>query len=158
MNRCATTAIPLEQILNTLIKRGFPELSRLRRRIAIGFATCDGLLCYDFEAGRFIIWVDELLRGSPRRALEGGIAHELAHLLHDSRLSPMQRERTWMLYERSIWYRVRDERNTDRQVIDRGYGHHLLAFMKHARAQGVSFCSEHGLRLAEVRTRAGVPS
>jgi hypothetical protein len=140
----------LQAILRRVIAKGFPELKRLR--IAIGFGPLDRDTCffYYIEAGRYQITVADALRPAPRRALEGGIAHELSHILRDSRLGPYQRKLAFDRYARSASFRTRDERATELRQIERGYGPQLLAFLSYARTLGFRFTREHGLLRAEI--------
>lgn len=141
--------VRLDRILRRLVRSAFPELCR--RRIAIAFEPLpeDTLLRYD-RGACFSISVSDALRDAPGRALEGGIAHELAHLVRDSRLPPRALLRAFDRYDRSRFYRVRDERATDRLAVDRGFGPHLLAFLRHARTLGYRFHAEHGLHTREI--------
>src|SRR5438309_3302825 len=106
----ARAAVPPASILRRLVARGFPELKRLRIRIDFDELSDDECLRYDWESGRYRIRINEFLRGAPRRVLEGGIAHELCHILADSRLGPFQRQLAYDYYARSAKYRIRDER------------------------------------------------
>jgi hypothetical protein len=135
--------------LRTVVRRGFPEL--LRRKVSSCFNDCEPLLCCDTGSRDFLIEVNRDLMGAPRRVLAGGIAHELAHILHDTRMKPVQRSRALELYGRSVAYRIRDERKADLRAVERGYGEPLLAFMMYARRLGHTFCREHGLLLPELR-------
>src|SRR5689334_7951451 len=108
---------------------------------------------YDLSADGFIIGVDNSLRHAPRRVLEGGLAHELAHIVHDLRRKPFQRARAYEYYRRIRAYRIHDERGTDVEVIRRGYGPQLLALMLWARTRGYTSAREHGLLLAEIYRR-----
>jgi hypothetical protein len=140
----------LDQALRRVRKRGFPELSG--HAISVCFTDSETLLCCDTAARRdFLVEVSTELAGAPSRVLEGGIAHELAHVLHDSAMSPLRRKHALELYGRSVAYRIRDERNADLRAVERGYGPHLLAFMMYARRLGHTFCREHGLLLPELR-------
>jgi hypothetical protein len=82
----------LERILRQLICRSFPEPRRLR--IGIGFDDLEPANCLEYHMldGRFGIAVSPLLKEAPRKALEGGIAHELAHIVRDRQLGPLQRD------------------------------------------------------------------
>jgi len=78
------------------------------------------------------------------------IAHELCHIDADLRLGVFQRQLAWERYSQSRWYRMREERNTERRVIELGYGECLLELIRYARRLGYSFEREHGLLYAEV--------
>ena len=137
-----------DAILRILIRRGFPELAG--RHFEIRFGDYDDWMWYDISGARFIIGVDNSLRSAPRRVLEGGLAHELAHITRDLRLRPLQRARAYQRYGVSSVYRIRDEQATDREEMRRGYGRQLLALMLWARARGFTSGREHGLLLADV--------
>jgi hypothetical protein len=139
-------------ILRILIRRHFPELRRVRIALQAGDYDC---WMYYEPAGRrsFILGVDRSLEGAPRRVLEGGFAHELAHITRDIRYSPFQLDRAFGRYQRSLAWSIRDERNTDLEAIRRGCGPQLLALMRYGRARGYPSCREQGLLIGEVRRR-----
>ncbi len=153
MNKHAAPAGSIAAILRRVVATGFPELARLRISIAFEDLSDDDLLYYDIDAGRYRIGVGDCLRAAPRRVLEGGIAHELSHILHDCRLGPFQRKLALENYARSMAYRIRDERRTEMRVIERGFGEHLLTFVQYAKTLGYSFSREHGLLIGEVLMR-----
>jgi hypothetical protein len=99
---------------------------------------------------QFLIWVNESLRPAPARVLEGGIAHELCHIDADVRTGPYARRLAWDRYLQSRWCRIREERATERRVLELGYGVQLLAFIQFAHRLGYSFSREHGLLYAEI--------
>ena len=100
--------------------------------------------------GSFVLSVDRSLLGAPWRVIAGGFAHELAHILRDSRIGRWQLDRAWSLYFTSRTFRIRDERETDREAIARGYGRDLLELMLFGRARGCLWRREDGLTLPEV--------
>ena len=114
--------------------RRFPRLRR--RAIAIGWGAEDELFFYTADTEPYLIAVNRSLEGAPRRALEGGIAHELCHIDADLRLGIYPRELAWNRYLASRWYRMRNERATEQQAIALGYGRHLLALIRFARLLG----------------------
>jgi hypothetical protein len=138
-----------DRILRILIRRSFPELRRSRIRLQTGDYDC---WMYYEPAGRreFILGVDRSLESAPRRVLEGGFAHELAHIARDIRYSPSQLERAAARYAASAAWRARDERNTDLEAIRRGCGLQLLALMRWGRVRGYTSVREQGLLLSEV--------
>ncbi len=140
----------LERILWQLVCRSFPELRRLR--IGIGFDDLEPGNCLEYYTldGRFGIAVSPLLRQASRRALVGGIAHELAHILRDHRLGPLQRDWAFERFALSRTYRFREERATDRRAVERGYGPHLMALAAFARTMGIRFERENGLLTNEI--------
>jgi hypothetical protein len=109
------------------------------------------------EGADCFIGVDESLRGAPCPVLEGGLAHELAHIVRDRARGPWQRRLALERYASLPAYRIRDERATDLLAIERGFGPQLLALLLYGRRLGYTSTPEHGLMLAEiarlVRTR-----
>ena len=142
-------ALVLERVVRQMIRRSFPRLRRRWVTIEWGAAE-EELLAYRVEGGRHAIRVNDDLRRAPRRVLEGGIAHELCHIDADLRLTPRVRDLSWERYERSRWWRIREERATDERVIDLGYGPQLFAFLRYVRGIGYTLSREHGLRPGEV--------
>jgi hypothetical protein len=138
----------LRNILRALVRRSFPNLRQ--RPIAISWAPECGLLDYTVQPDHHLIRVDDCLRKAPRPVLEGGIAHELCHIDADLKMGPYQRELAWSRYARSRWCRMREERATERRVIELGYGPQLLALIRYAHRLGHSFSREDGLLYAEV--------
>jgi hypothetical protein len=138
----------LERILGRLVRRSFPLLRRVPLQIEWGGE--DELLCYGVEDDQFCIWVNPWLRPGPPRALEGGLAHELCHIDADLRLRPYARQLAWARYLQSTCCRIREERATERRVLELGYGPHLLAFIHFAHRLGYSFSREHGLLYSEI--------
>ena len=141
-----------ERILRIVLHRYFPELRGIR--IALEPGDFDCWMYYEPLGGRhFRMGVDRSLESAPRRVLEGGFAHELAHIVHDTRHSPSHLERAFARYAGSLSRRVREERDTDLEAIRRGCGRQLLALMHYARARGYAACREHGLLPGEVCRR-----
>jgi hypothetical protein len=138
----------LHHILRHLVRRSFPKL--LNRPVTISWGTPDALLYYAVEADRHSIDVHERLRGAPRLALEGGIVHELCHIEADINMGAYQRQLAWNRYAESRWARMREERATERRLIDLGYGTHLLALIRFAHRLGYRFSRENGLLYAEI--------
>jgi hypothetical protein len=139
----------LHRILRRLIVRSFPRLRR--RPLAISWGADEDLLFYSTEGDRHIIQVNDCLRPATPLALEGGIAHELCHIDADLRIGRYQRQLAWESYARSRWYRMHEERATERRVIELGYGRHLLAFVRFAHRLGLRFSKENGLLYPEIR-------
>ena len=140
----------LELLLHQVVLRSFPELRRLRIGIAVEELAAGDCLEYYTLRGRFRIGMSPLLSGAPRAALEGGIAHELAHILQDHRLGPAQLESAFARSALSRTYRIREERAADRCAVERGYGPHLISLIRFARRLGIRFYRENGLVAAEI--------
>ncbi len=140
----------IERVLRRLITRSFPELLRLR--IGIAWEELGPGECFEYyeSGGRFQVAASPRMRGASRRAIEGGLAHELAHIARDTRMGPWQRDRAFERYRRSRKYRMQEERATDRLAVERGYGPHLIELAKQAKRLGITFRREHGLLRREV--------
>jgi hypothetical protein len=141
----------LDSIMRQVIRRGFPELSRMRIGVVIG--EYDDWMYYEpVGEGRrsFLIGVDTSLLDAPKRAIAGCFAHELAHILRESRMGRRRLGRAWELYFSSPRFRRRDERATDREAVARGYGRELLALMVFGRRRRYRWDREDGLTFPEV--------
>ena len=140
----------LEEIRDDVIRNGFSEL--MDEDIQVEYKSLDDAL---FEYGGlteegFYIEVDESLKEAPRDVMEGGLAHDLSHILTDKNLSMGLRLRDRLAYRVSKRYKTLDERNTDLQVIIRGYGRQLLAFLIYSEEQGFPYYKGDGLSIREV--------
>src|SRR5689334_22445657 len=93
------TASSIESILRQVIRRGFPELRRMRITLAVG--EYDDWMYYE-PAGEgrrnYVIGVDRALFDAPRRAIAGCFAHELAHIVREIRMGRWRLDRAWDLY------------------------------------------------------------
>jgi hypothetical protein len=138
----------LDRILRLMIRRSFPRLRR--RAIAIGWGAEDELFYYSADGEQYLIAVNPCLQPSPRRVLEGGIAHELCHIDADLRLGVYARRLAWAQYSESRWYRMRNERATEQQAVALGYGAQLMALIRFAHGLGYTFKREHGLSFREI--------
>jgi hypothetical protein len=116
----------------------------------IGWGAEEELLYYTADGDQCVIAVNPSLQAAPRRVLEGGIAHELCHIDADLRLGAYPRQLAWNRYSESWWYRMRNERATERQAIALGYGRQLLELIRFAHRLGYTFRREHGLFYAEI--------
>jgi hypothetical protein len=135
-------------VLRRLILRSFPRLRT--RPIAIRWGAEDELLYYVARGDQHIISVNGCLESARRRALEGGIVHELCHIDADLQLGAYQRRLAWERYARSRWYRIREERAIENRVIELGYGRHLMELIRFTHRLGYTFDREHGLSYVEV--------
>ena len=140
--------VRLDRILRLLVRRSFPRLRR--RPITIGWGAEDELLYYTADAEQYVISVNRSLQDAPRRALEGGIAHELCHIDADLRMGMYSRQLAWNHYLESRWYRMRNEWATERQAIELGYGRELIELIRFTRRLGYRFGREHGLFYSEI--------
>jgi hypothetical protein len=137
----------LEDIRDEIIQEGFPEL--MDEDVQIAYENIDDALCAYGELTEegYYIDVDISLRDAPRRVIEGGVAHELSHILTDRDAGTEDTE----AYRLSKRYRILDERNTDVLTILRGYGPQLLAFLEYSEKKEFPRYKEDGLSMREIR-------
>ncbi len=141
----------LKHIRDHVIQRGFPEL--LAEDIQVEFKKLkDALLEYGLltEEG-FYVEVDESLMNAPKQVLIGGFAHELSHMLVDKNCKDHTISRDRFAYKISKRYKTLDERNTDLEVILRGFGKDLLVFLEYSEKEGYPHYKEDGLSIREVK-------
>jgi hypothetical protein len=145
----------LLDILNAVIRRGFPEL--LGEDIQIEYLNLKSSLMSYGELTRegFYIEVDSSLRESPQEVLAGGIAHECAHIVVDKTTGGKKLSGDMIAYRISKRYKTLDERNTDLEVILRGFGRELAAFLRYAEKLKLSHFREDGLSIREIEILIG---
>jgi hypothetical protein len=146
----------LSEILNSVIQRGFPEL--LSEDIRIEFVKVrHALMQYGELTGEgFYIEVDETLRKAPREVLIGGIAHECGHIVTDQSMGRRLFSGDVFAYRLSKRYKTLDERNTDLEIILRGFGKELLRFLKHSQELRLDHYREDGLAIRELEMLFGI--
>ena len=145
----------LTKILDGVIRRGFPEL--LREDIRIEFLNLhDSLLSYgELTHEGFYIEVDKTLRDAPENVFIGGIAHECAHIVVDMSKGRKALSGDALAYRISSRYKTLDERNTDLEVILRGFGQELLHFLRYSEQLGLDHYREDGLSIREIEILLG---
>jgi len=141
----------LDEIRDDVIRRSFPEF--LNRKILVEYETLDDAF---FESGEFddgssYIEADEEMKDAPRECVEGGIAHELAHIHKELGMNWLVSWLDGLLYDRCRLYRERGERKTDVEVINRGYGTQLLALSQYSEERGYQHVRENGLSVVEIQ-------
>ncbi len=142
----------LAKIRDRVIKKGFPEL--MDDDIQIEYSSLnDALLEYgELSEEGFYIEVDISLKKAPEEVIEGGLAHELSHIMTDKNEDGNLMFWDKLAYKFSPSYRTLDERNTDLLVIIRGYGNQLLAFLKYAEEKEFPHYKEDGLSIREIES------
>ncbi|MBW2990535.1 hypothetical protein KY348_02400 [Candidatus Woesearchaeota archaeon] len=142
----------LKEIIDKIIRDAFPEL--MSEDIKIEYKSLnDALLeCGSLTGEGFYIEVDTTLENAPVEVKEGGLAHELAHVSkdRDKRLISKLRDRFASFISKR--YKTLDERNTDLEVIIRGYGPQLLSFLEYSEKKGFPHYKEDGLAIREVKS------
>jgi hypothetical protein len=139
----------LRKTLEDVIAKSFPELKT--EEIQVKYERMDSLMAYTPENEGFTISVDFTLKKAPKGVLEGGFAHECGHLIDELRLPKNTLKCDGNLYKKFKRYKILDERNTDLEVILRGYGKQLLAFKEYAEHLGYPYFKEDGLSIREVK-------
>ncbi len=149
------TVNKLTDLLNLVIRKGFPEL--LREDVHIEFAKLrDSLLQYgELTHEGYYIEVDETLRDATKGVLIGGIAHECAHIIMDKSIGHRFVTGDWLAYRISARYKTLDERNSDIEVILRGFGRDLLQFLRYSEKLELDHYKEDGLSIREVEILLG---
>ena len=95
------------------------------------------------------------MKKAPVDVLEGGLAHELSHIIIEKRTNENPKWRDFLAYRISKKYKALDERNTDVEVILRGYGPKLLSFLEYAEKLGFPHYKEDGLSIRELQKILG---
>ena len=98
--------------------------------------------------GEWRIIVNRKLMNSNLKVVSGMMAHELSHIIRMSKLSFYNQRKDLDLYRTSL-YKDLDERNTDLDVILRGYGGELLSYKMFLLSTGVYI--DEGLTINEAK-------
>ena len=90
------------------------------------------------------------MNASPQ-VIIGGFAHEFSHILLEKTAHERVISRDILAYRLSKRYKTLDERNTDLEVILRGFGKDLLVFLEFSEKEGYPHYKEDGLSIREVK-------
>lgn len=123
----------LDKIMSKMIRKSFPELINVNILIEFAetFQIDDCYFIYGTVKGGFFIHVEESLKNFNPAITEGGIAHELCHILWARTISRVHEKTDSRLYVKYWHHRQRDEKYTDLETILRGYGPQLRLAMDH---------------------------
>lgn len=141
----------LSEIRDKVIKSGFPEL--MSEDIQVEYKKLEDAVfeCGGLTEEGFYIEVDKSMENAPESVIEGGFAHELSHILIDKTQGIGLTLRDGLARTLSKRYKTLDERNTDLQVIIRGYGGQLLSFLEYSDKKDFPHYKEDGLSIREVK-------
>lgn len=139
------------KIKHEIIKEGFPELSNLEISLKM-IKSKEEFMSFNKYFWSYSIEVDKSFLKAPSRVIKGCMAHELAHLLITHKNNPLINGFDNLFYKSSETYRKWDERRTDRLVIDRGYGGHLINFLEWTNKRYEEYNEHDGLTIGEIRT------
>jgi hypothetical protein len=143
----------LDELKDEIVIKGFPEL--LDEDIKIEYQELEeGMFSQgEFKGGGYYIDVDETLKEAPKEVLEGGIAHEISHIVIAKKTGRLEKLMDDILYRIYGKYESLVERNTDIQTIMRGYGKQLLEMMRYSEGKmGYNHFKEDGLSIAEIKS------
>ncbi len=141
----------LALLRDQVIQRGFPELFAEDIQVEYNHLE-DALLEYGtLNPEGFYIEVDESLMNASPQVIIGGLAHEFSHILVEKSSQERMISRDMLAYRLSKRYKTLDERNTDLEVILRGFGKDLLVFLEFSEKEGYPHYKEDGLSLRELK-------
>lgn len=148
----------LEKIVNKLITDSFPELMSQDVEVKWKKMKDACMSMGEFRSNEgFYLRVDKGMKDANKSTLIGGIAHELSHMVDALKLGKKLARKDKIAYKISKRYRTLDERNTDLQVIIRGYGAELLEFMHYSQKNGFQYYEEDGLSIREIQAILNQP-
>ena len=139
----------LKPTLDRIIRKSFQELTG--EEITIAYAESNKYsLCHGYlpKSGWYIN-VNQRLNEAPREAVEGGVAHELAHIVTEKEYGRTM-SRLEKLGNISRRHKTANERNIDLSVILRGYGPQLLSYFEYMEKQGHRHRKQDGLSVREL--------
>lgn len=140
-----------DELLREVVERGFPEL--MPHDLQISYESLgDTFEAYGrLEGGGWYVELDRALIGAPDKAKKGAIAHVLVHITDEMKLSGRESLFDRMLYQLSGRYKILDERNTDINVLVRGFGEELLALGEYLAGKNYHLGEETGITPSELR-------
>lgn len=139
----------LQEILNSVKSNGFSDLHVV---ISVEYVKSkDAYFSYERNERKYHIEADKKMKKAPLEVVEGGLAHELAHIERDSKLGFFERREDIRKYNDSAEYRKEDERETDMLVIQKGYGKQLLEFIKYHNKRRRKYKKKDGLTKKEIK-------
>ena len=142
----------LEEIRDYVLEKGFLEL--MGTEIKVDYTNLKNALV---EHGRlsgdgFYIEVDYSLGKASGPVIQGGLAHEFAHITKDRTLRGWARFADWLLYRISKQYEKLDERNADVLAVTRGFGPQLLEFLEYSEENlDLDHYEDEGLSILELK-------
>lgn len=141
----------LTAIANGIVRKNFPEL--MDEDIQVKYKSLDDAVmqCCKLQSDGFYLEVDTTVQEAPVEVIEGGLAHEFAHIVEERKKSLFDTLRDRIAYKISPRYRRLTERNTDIETIMRGYGAQLLVFLQYCETKGFPHYLEDGLSIREVQ-------
>ena len=98
-----------------------------------------------------ILDVSRGLRKAEPQILRGCLAHELAHIAKERKMGSLRSYFDTKLYNTFAKYQTKDERETDMDVIKRGFAVDLLAFVKYADKRREKYTKDDGLTKKEIK-------
>jgi len=138
-------------IKNSVIGRGYPELNSEEVEIDYEKTRNKWLLYYCRNHSGFYIRVNSLLRDAPPRMKEGGIAHELSHVVAEKTRGKRTVAKSYQLYHTFKIFRDLEERSIDLDVILRGFGLGLAELFEYAKRDNIPYADDLGLSSEEIR-------
>jgi len=82
---------------------------------------------------------------------EGGIAHELSHVVAEKTRSERTLAKSYRLYHTFKTFRDLEERSIDLDVILRGFGLGLAELFEYAKRANIPYAEDMGLSSEEIR-------
>ena len=138
------------QIAKTVIANNFPELASKRIKYVFVAGKEHGYyMAVQWLIIGYRIYIEKrILKFSPE-AFTGCLAHELAHLVLDSRESLWGR--LWAIATGKSSDETAEERNADLLAIDRGFGKALLQFHQEHDKKYVAYNASEGMTKREIK-------
>lgn len=148
----------LEDVVRKIMASSFPELSDISVNLEVGELP-DAHVQYSFLNFKKIrMEFDEDILKAPQSAVDGCVAHELAHISLDLKIPYLIRSLEILIYTACKRYNTYVERKADTLAVQRGYGNELIAFIRWANENYDNFNSREGLLIREIRNLIKVNS
>lgn len=139
----------LNLVKDRVILNCLPEL--LDTHIEVAYEKLnDAYFTYKRKSNIYHLSVDISLKDAPRDVIEGGMVHDLVHILFEENMNLLGRFFDNLLYLINKRYETRLERKVDLFVLKRGYGKELLKFVQYANNRREEYLPSDGLTQREL--------
>ena len=134
-------------VIEELMSNGYSELQHLN--LGFVYDRLNNTSASSYRYGRkWEIMIDSRFKKSKKSVVRGLLCHELSHIIRMDSLKSSTRKKDIKFYPLGL-YEYLDERNTDLDVILRGYGEDLLSWKMSKVSNGEK--ERTGLSLYEIK-------
>ncbi|HLD12228.1 MAG TPA: hypothetical protein VJB87_01405 [Candidatus Nanoarchaeia archaeon] len=140
----------LVTLCDEVITQGFPELTTTTIYLDLKDDDDGSIQVEAYEDGDYLITFRRLFKQAPPTVLHGGLAHEMSHIVRDTRRRkkrPSSEQLFLQRYDHDLAYTKRYERRIDREALRRGFGKEIYAINHYLQTLGIP---QQGISIQEL--------